>query len=87
MLPEKYHFNNFGDKVHKIASIMTVNDNRVLYSKLISHWEFPESVVIGCDMKQHHVTDSLDETDFDSFLEWMMYADLASYLQTISSLR
>ena len=80
ILPVKYQFNNFGDKVHKIASIMTENDNKALYRELVSHWESPESVVIGCNSKQRHVTDGSDDTDFDSFLAWMMYADLVSYL-------
>ena len=80
ILPIKYQFNNFGDKVHKIASIMTENDNKALYRELVSHWESPESVVIGCNSKQRHVTYGSDDTDFDSFLAWMMYADLVSYL-------
>jgi asparagine synthase (glutamine-hydrolysing) len=59
---------------------MTKNDNKVLYRELVSHWESPESVVIGCNSRQRHVTDSSDETDFESFLAWMMYADSVSYL-------
>ena len=80
LMPEQWRYKQFGNKVHKIASICRANDSAAVYKSLISMWARPSQVVIGAgdidmlaDLPQ--VIESLP-----SFTERMMLTDLLSYL-------
>jgi len=45
-LPQYARLNNFGDKLHKGARVMTSRSTDELYLGLISHWHDPTSVVV-----------------------------------------
>ena len=79
-LPETLHQMTPGDKVHKLANILSAGSPEEMYSLLVSVCHKPEEVVIGGgrfssawrgDIFQHGVSD---------FAHRMMYVDLVSYL-------
>ncbi len=47
MLPHSFRGAKLGDKLHKAAYVMASNSAESLHLKMISHWDVPESVVVG----------------------------------------
>ena len=80
LLPARYRYSSVGDKVHKLAPLMTALDPLDLYVKLVSLWRRPSELVID-------VCNRVDETDmqfpsstvFDSISK-MMCLDATHYL-------
>jgi asparagine synthase (glutamine-hydrolysing) len=69
--------NNFGDKVLKIANVLSCSTQFELYDKFISHWTLEDNLVIG-------VTE-IDYNKFNQFnqlgdIEKMMAIDTLTYL-------
>ncbi len=46
-IPEKYHYKNFGERIHKGAGTLNVGCHEELYKKLVSYWERPSEVLLG----------------------------------------
>lgn len=72
--------NNAGDKIHKIADILTVDTSTQLYLRLISHWQHPEQLVVGSQEVSSTLPASLPELKTANFVQHMMYCDLITYL-------
>lgn len=47
ILPNLNRYPNFGDKMHKVASIMNSRDLSDVYFRLVSHWLNPNEVVLN----------------------------------------
>ncbi|MFP5080830.1 asparagine synthase (glutamine-hydrolyzing) [Pedobacter sp. JCM 36344] len=75
-IPKKYRLNNFGDKMHKIASKIDATTDSELYDSFISHWDTREIMAVP----SKSIIFSLDELQDMSFIEKMMYADAKNYL-------
>ena len=80
LIPARWRYKQFGNKVHKFASICRSDDPMSVYRSLISMWERPSQVVIGASD-----VDLLSEVppgvaDIPSFTERMMLIDLLTYL-------
>jgi asparagine synthase (glutamine-hydrolysing) len=43
VLPRSLRYSAFGDKMHKLAGLISAEDDKVLYQRLVSHW--PDGVV------------------------------------------
>ena len=71
---------NPGDKVHKLAAILAVRDPEAMYHTLVSHWENPQSVVLGGREPDTVLTDRRQWANLSDFTERMMYLDLVTYL-------
>jgi asparagine synthase (glutamine-hydrolysing) len=69
----------FGDKLHKFAAVLTINDANGVYRKLVTHWE-PETVMPGSDEPKGPLWDSSIVKDFPALLERMQFLDLITYL-------
>lgn len=68
------------DRMGKLASIMGAADREQLYWRLRSHWQDPESIVLGA-LEPHSLLRSPDEWRFlESFETWMMSMDMCSYM-------
>lgn len=80
ILPGSWSVAHGGDKVHKLAGILTTNKREELYLRLASQWQDPAGVVLRA------VEPSSRASDFDSwphlstFVNQMMYLDGVSYL-------
>ena len=80
LLPVRYRYASAGDKIHKLARLLTAIDPLDLYVRLVSLWQRPSELVMG-------VRDTVDETDmkfpsgaaFDSISK-MMVLDAKHYL-------
>lgn len=79
-LPKKYNFRLFGDKIHKLADILSSRTPYDMYFGLVSHWKNPTMLVLGSNELQNIL--SQNDKDFSSFniKELMMYLDLVTYL-------
>jgi asparagine synthase (glutamine-hydrolysing) len=80
LLPKAARITHPGDKLHKLAAILPVNNPEEVYLNLITHWKNSSEIVAG-------VTESTNQHDNPStwprlpeFIQRMMYQDLVSYL-------
>lgn len=80
VLPERLRFASFGDRLHKFASVMAINEGRDLYRSFISHWPDPAAVVVD-GREPFSVVDRAVPTDtMEEFVEEMARIDLLTYL-------
>lgn len=77
--PQKLKYTNVGDKLHKLASILNSSSFEEFYCKLISHWNFPESIVIGGKEPETFVNMKTASNDVSN-VEQMMFYDMLMYL-------
>jgi asparagine synthase (glutamine-hydrolysing) len=77
ILPAKL---NFGDKLHKLASILAVSHPDTMYADLVSPLQEPEKVVIDSSQLSTVFSDGNLWASLPNFTERMMYLDLISYL-------
>ncbi len=69
-----------GDKLHKLASVLDVNDTDTLYHRLISQWQRPEMVVPGTTEPPGILTDDTVRSDRPDDTGLMRLLDMATYL-------
>jgi asparagine synthase (glutamine-hydrolysing) len=78
-LPRNLAPPQFGDKVHKAASVLSLNDADALYRRLVSHWE-PGKLMPGVTETHGTLWDPSIRTDFPDLLDRMQFLDLVTYL-------
>ena len=69
-----------GDRVHKLAEVLSVPSADVLYKGLVSHWPDPESIVLGSREPPTPLTAPGQCAALDDFTLRMMYLDALMYL-------
>jgi asparagine synthase (glutamine-hydrolysing) len=69
-----------GDKLHKLAQVLTADGPDAMFYSLISYWKNPSSVVIGGTEPPTALTDPAARARIGDLVERMMYADLVTYL-------
>jgi asparagine synthase (glutamine-hydrolysing) len=79
VLPPQVRPRQAGDKLHKLASVLALDDAGALYRRLVTHWE-PETAVPGVDEPQGTLWDPTIGKDFPGLLERMQFLDLVTYL-------
>ena len=80
VVPVRYRYSSMGDKIHKLARLLSAVDPLDLYVRLVSLWQRPSELVVGAGQ-------NVDETDmrfpsgaaFDSISK-MMCVDTQHYL-------
>ena len=80
VLPAKYRFSMAGDKLHKLAQVLTVESSGAFYQQLVSHWKNPTDLVLNSHEPITALTDQSQQASFTDFTQRMMYSDLVSYL-------
>ncbi len=80
LLPYSLKFSNFGDKVHKGAKALKANNINSLYTTFVSHWDSPNSIVIGGSDSTNFLTKLSYNDEKLSEIEKMMALDTISYL-------
>lgn len=69
-----------GDKVHKLAAILSVVDQEALYRRLVSQWQEPEGVVRDGQEPRGLLWDPTVRRDFSDFTDRMQFLDALTYL-------
>jgi asparagine synthase (glutamine-hydrolysing) len=80
IIPSKLRQVNPGDKLHKLANVLSTNSRSSLYRQLSSQWTNPEQIVLNSFESKTIMTNQEEWPDIDSYPEWMMCMDLLSYL-------
>lgn len=80
VLPGKIKQRSPGDKLHKLAEILAVNDPETMYLGLVSHWKDPASLAVGASEPPTVLTDRSQWADLPDFTQRMMYLDTVTYL-------
>ena len=79
LLPARMRPAQIGEKLHKLASIMTLEDGDAAYRQLVSHWE-PEQLLAGVAEPRGILWDASIAEDIPTLLERMQLLDLITYL-------
>ena len=80
LLPQGFQQRNPGDKLHKLAELMTVSTPEEMYHRLVSHWKKPASLVLGSEEPLTVLTDKSLWPELTDFTQLMQYLDMVSYL-------
>ena len=79
-LPSRLKYKLPGDKLHKLASILSIADPEPLYTSLVSHWQTPAAVVFNATEPATLLTDRHRWAQLPDFTQRMMYLDSITYL-------
>lgn len=79
-LPKPLRQSNAGDKIHKVADILSSRSPDEIYYDLISHWKSPADLVVSGVEGPTAVTARSEWPTLKHFEDRMMYLDLVSYL-------
>ncbi|MGH7231984.1 MAG: asparagine synthase (glutamine-hydrolyzing) [Nitrospiraceae bacterium] len=80
VLPKAIRQRNPGDKIHKLAEILTVQSPETFYLGLVSHWRSPASLVLQASEPTTVLSDHAQWADLSDFTHRMMYLDMMTYL-------
>ncbi len=80
IIPSKLRLRTPGDKAHKLAGVLNIDNEYECYHQLISHWQDPTSIVIGAKEPLTLVTDTNAWPQTDSFQHAMMAMDAQTYM-------
>ncbi len=79
VLPGRLRPVQAGDKLHKLASVLALDDAGALYRRLVTHWE-PETLMPADPEPRGPLWDTTIGNDFPGLLERMQFLDLVTYL-------
>ncbi len=79
LIPAKSRPSHFGDKIGKLANILT-GDIDQFYLKLVSHWDEPQKIARQGTELQTALQDKTLETQIPNFVQRMQYLDMLTYL-------
>lgn len=71
---------NAGDKIHKVADILNVENPAQMYRRLVSHWKHPQQIVRDARDLPTGLTEFIPDLIAADFVQMMMYEDLITYL-------
>ncbi len=78
-LPDSIRPPHIGDKLHKIASVLKVDDKNAVYRRIVSFWN-PSEVAPDIEEPRGVLWDASIVDDFPRLLERMQFLDLVTYL-------
>ncbi len=80
ILPARFNQHNIGDKIHKLAEILSVGEPNTIYLQLVSLWKEPTSLVLKSSEPQTVISDPLGGQGLPDFTRRVMYFDTVTYL-------
>jgi len=81
LLPGSLRGKHPADTIDRLSALLTMPSSDALYRRLVSHWERPESIVLGAAGEPPTaLTDRRRMADLTDPTERMMFMDLVSYL-------
>jgi asparagine synthase (glutamine-hydrolysing) len=69
-----------GERVHKLAGLLSLDTAEAVYRRMLSHWAAPERIVPGAVEPPVTLSDARQWPRLESYLQRMMYLDLVTYL-------
>jgi asparagine synthase (glutamine-hydrolysing) len=78
-LPTSVRPSQIGDKLHKLATVLGLQDGNAIYRRLVTHWE-PAEVMPGVEEYKGVLWDQKLAKEIPGFLEQMQLMDLITYL-------
>jgi asparagine synthase (glutamine-hydrolysing) len=69
-----------GDRLHKVAQILSLDTQEAMYLDFMSHWRAPAGMTLGGVEPPTALTDPKRWAEVDGLLARMMYLDLVMYL-------
>ena len=79
VLPQGALPGQIGDKLHKLAATLRVEDADALYRRIVTHWE-PADIMPGTTEPRGLLWDASVDKDFADLLQRMQFLDLVTYL-------
>lgn len=80
VLPARFRRNQLGDKLHKFAHAILLEDPDDMYRRMLSHWHEPDEMVIGASEAKGILWDDSVRKTVPDFLERMQFLDTVTYL-------
>ena len=80
LIPEDLKQRMPGDKVYKLAEILSVRSQADLYKRLVSTWHDPAAIVVDGQEQDTLPMDTVRQASLPRFLDRMMLMDTISYL-------
>jgi asparagine synthase (glutamine-hydrolysing) len=80
LLPAHLRHTNVGDKLHKLAGVLEIDNSASLYRRLVSHWYDPAEIVLGSAEPITLLQTTGPALAHLSEIERMMALDLVTYL-------
>lgn len=80
VLPERLRLRTLGDKIHKFAGVLEINNEHAFYQALTSHWQYSENIVINAKEPETLISDFNAWPKTDSFQHAMMAMDAQTYM-------
>jgi asparagine synthase (glutamine-hydrolysing) len=71
---------SLGNRLHKLAELLTLPSPELVYRGFVSHWTRPDELVIGGVEPATPLSTSDGPTDLDGFTQYMMLLDILTYL-------
>jgi asparagine synthase (glutamine-hydrolysing) len=80
LIPPRWRISEAGEKIRKIAEILSADSPEAVYLDLVSHWKEPASIVRGAAEPPTLLTSRESWACLPDYTAWMMYMDLVTYL-------
>ena len=80
VIPRRLRVTTPGEKVQKLAAVLTMTDDHAFFNQLTSHWGSPADVVVNAPEPSTLITDQESWPKVDCFEHWMMAIDAQTYL-------
>ncbi|MGF1743149.1 asparagine synthase (glutamine-hydrolyzing) [Vibrio profundum] len=80
ILPRSLRYRSAGDKIYKIARMLSVTSPEEIYDRLVSQLQKPEQIVIGSFKPLLPIKESVCSSDIVELEHRLMFMDTATYL-------
>ncbi len=80
LIPSRWRISEPGEKIRKVAELLSAKGPEGIYLDLVSHWKNPSAVVRGAVEPPTLLTSRDSWAQLPDFTSWMMYMDLVTYL-------
>lgn len=80
LLPSIWRRNQLGNKLHKFANAILLDDPDAMYRRMLSHWNEPDEIVLGSNESKGILWDPSVAQTIPNFLDRMQFLDTVTYL-------
>lgn len=80
ILPSRWRRPQLGNKLHKFANAILLDDPDSMYRRMLSHWHEPDEIVIGAHEPKGILWDESVARTIPDFLDRMQFLDTVTYL-------
>jgi len=80
VFPQRYRVSQPGDKMYKLANVILAETPVEMYRNLVSHWDKPDSIVLGSNEPNSKLSDSSVLPNLFDIEQRMMFLDTITYM-------